>query len=147
VETLKDGIKVLVAYDGSEYARKAVSEAADIAKKFGGIVTVLHVFWDPAQIAREDEVAAVEGIDVRDQPSISVLDDVEPVLKKIDVNYELRSVRSNHPPSVILDIAEKEGYDLISMGCRGLGGAKAWLLGSVSQKVVSEANCPVLVIK
>ena len=144
---MKDGIKILATYDGSGYSKNAVDEAVDIAKKFKGSVTVLNVFWDPAQIAREDEVAAVEGIDVRDQPSLMILDDLEPGLKESGVKYELRSERSEDVPSVIIGIAEKEGYDLISMGCRGLGGAKAWLLGSVSQKVVSESKCPVLISK
>lgn len=70
-----------------------------------------------------------------------------PGLKKSGVKYELRSERSDDAPSVILGIAENEGYDLITMGCRGLGEAKAWLLGSVSQKVVSESKCPVLISK
>ncbi len=144
---MKDGIKILAAYDGSDYSKKAVDEAADIAKKFKGSVTVLNVFWDPAQIAKEDEVAAVEGIDVRDQPSLMILDDLEPGLKKAGVKYELRSERSEDVPSVIIGIAENEGYGLITMGCRGLGRAKAWLLGSVSQKVVSESKCPVLIVK
>lgn len=144
---MKDGIKILAAYDGSGYSKRAVEEAVDIAKKFKGSVTVLNVFWDPAQIAREDEVAAVEGIDVRDQPSLMILDDLEPGLKESKVKYELRSQRSEDAPSVIIGIAENEGYDLIAMGCRGLGRAKAWLLGSVSQKVVSESKCPVLIVK
>lgn len=147
VQTLKKGVKILVAYDGSEYSKKAVSEAADIAKQFSGSVTVLHVFWDPSQVSQEAKVAAVEGIEVRDQPSIRLMQEVEPGLKKVGVKYEFRSERSNQPPNVILRVAGDEGYDLITMGCRGLGGAKAWLLGSVSQKVVSEANIPVLIIK
>jgi len=144
---LKKGVKILVAYDGSEFAKKAVSEAADIAKQFSGSLTVLHVFWDPAQVSQEAEVVAVEGIDVRDQPSIRLMEDIEPGLKEVGVEYELRSERSNQPPNVILRVAEDEGYDVIAMGCRGLGRARALLLGSVSQKVVSEANIPVLVIK
>ncbi len=48
---------------------------------------------------------------------------------------------------MILRVAEEEGYDLIAIGSRGLGGAKAWLLGSVSNKVVSESDIPVLVAK
>jgi nucleotide-binding universal stress UspA family protein len=44
---MKDGSKILVAYDGSEFSKRALKEAADLAKKFGGSVTLLHVFWDP----------------------------------------------------------------------------------------------------
>jgi nucleotide-binding universal stress UspA family protein len=40
-----------------------------------------------------------------------------------------------------------EACDLITIGSRGIGGGKAWVLGSVSRKVIEDAPCPVLVIK
>ena len=144
---MKENMKILVAYDGSSYAKRALDDAVKIAKKFSGKVTVLHVYWDPTEETHEGVVRTVERTEVRDRVSIRFLDDLEPELKKTGVKYDLRSERSNHPPSVILRIAGDEGYDLIAIGGRGLGGAKAWLLGSVSSKVVSEADCPVLVAK
>lgn len=144
---MKENMNILVAYDGSEFSKKALDEAVDIAKRFSGKVTVLHVYWDPSEEAHEKVLERVERIEVRDRVSIQVLDDLEPELKKAGIKYDLRSERSNHPPAVILRIAGDEGYDLIALGSRGMGGAKAWLLGSVSSRVVSEADCPVLVAK
>jgi len=43
-------------------------------------------------------------------------------------------------------IADEEKYDLISIGSRGLDAAKAWILGSVSSRVIAEAGCAVLAI-
>ena len=51
------------------------------------------------------------------------------------------------PAEQIANIANGEKYDLIVIGSRGLSRAKAFLLGSVSDKVVRYANCPVLVVK
>ena len=144
---MKDEMKILVAYDGSNFAKKAVDESVEIAMKFDGSLTILYVYWDPLEESQEALVGAVEGIEVRDSGSLRLLDDLEPELEKSGVKYELRSERSTHPPSVILLVAEEEGYDLIALVSRGRGGAKAWLLGSVSNKVVSEADCPVLVAK
>jgi len=137
---LKDGAKILVAYDGSEYSDRALSEAADLAKKFNGSVTLIHVFWD-------DQVKKFEGTEIRDQPTMRMLADAEKRLKASNVNYEMRSERSNDPPYIILKTAKDEGFDCIAMGSRGRGGAKAWILGSVSSRVVAESSCPVIVVK
>jgi nucleotide-binding universal stress UspA family protein len=137
---LKEGAKILVAYDGSEYSKRALKEASDIAKKFSGSVTLLHIFWDP-------KVTQFEGTEIRDMPTLRLLADVEKELKEAKIKYEMRSERSDDPPSVILRIAKEEGFDCIALGSRGVGGAKAWLLGSVSSKVVAEATCPVIVTK
>lgn len=137
---MKEGAKILVAYDGSEYSKRALKEASDIAKKFSGSVTLLHVFWDP-------KVTKFEGTEIRDMPTLRLLADVEKGLKEVKIKYEMRSERSNDPPSVILHTAKEGGFDCIALGSRGVGGAKAWLLGSVSSKVVAEATCPVIVTK
>jgi nucleotide-binding universal stress UspA family protein len=137
---LKNGTKILVAYDGSEFSKRALNEASDIAKKFDGSVTILHVFWD-------SEVKKLEGTEIRDQPTMQLLAEVEKTLKKSNMKYEIRSERSDDPPYIILKTARDEGFDCIAMGSRGRGGAKAWILGSVSSRVVAESQCPVIVVK
>jgi nucleotide-binding universal stress UspA family protein len=137
---MRDGAKILVAYDGSEYADRALSEAAEIAKKFNGSVTLLHVFWD-------DQVKKLEGTEIRDQPTMQLLANAEKRLKASKVKYEMRSERSDDIPHVILKTVEDGGFDCIAMGSRGRGGAKAWILGSVSSRVVAESACPVIVVK
>ena len=137
---MKDGAKILVAYDGSEFSKRALAEAVDLARRAKGSVTLLHVFWSP-------ERTRIEGTELRDQPTIRILKDAEDDLKKAKVKYEALSERSDDPPHVILKTAEEGGFDCIAMGSRGAGGAKAWLLGSVSSRVIAEASCPVLVVK
>ena len=137
---MKSGAKILVAYDGSEFANRALNEAVDIAKKVNGSVTLIHVFWDP-------NVKKYEGTEVRDQPTIQLMADAEKILKASKVKHELRSERSDDAPHVILKAANEGGFDYIAMGSRGRGGAKAWILGSVSSRVVAESHCPVIVVK
>ncbi len=137
---MKDGAKILVAYDGSEYSKRALREAADLAKRVKGSVTLLHVFWSP-------EKQKLEGTEIRDEPTIRLLKDAEKDLKALNVKYEALSERSDDPPHVILKRAEEGGYDCIAMGSRGMGGAKAWILGSVSSRVIAESHCPVIVTK
>ena len=143
---MKEGLKVLVAYDGSKESKNAVMEAADLAKRFQGSVTVLNVYWDPEEQKYEPVVEKMENTSIRDSGSIRILDDVEPLLKDKKVKYNMRSERNPNVPKTILKIAENEGYGCIALGSRGTGGARAWLLGSVSSRVIAEAPCPVIVV-
>ena len=67
---MKDKMKVLVPYDGSSNAKNAVTEAIQLAKKFDGSVSLLHVHWD------HGAVTAYDGTEVRDQASIKLFEDV-----------------------------------------------------------------------
>jgi len=133
-------MKILVAYDGSPQSKYALKEATDIIREFSGEMTVLHVYWDP-------EIREYDGTEIRDRLSLRLLDDIKNTLDESGVKYNLRSEHHPNTPGAILNIAENEKYDIIALGSRGIGGARAWLLGSVSNKVVSEAPCTVLVTK
>jgi len=130
VIVLKPPLKILVAYDGSAHADKALSESIDIAEKFNGSIIVLRVAWDKS-----------------DDDSRRLLRSAEERLKKSDVGYDLRIERSQYAPRRIVRVAMDEGCDLITVGSRGLGASKAWVLGSVSGRVIEDAHCPVLVVK
>ena len=61
-----------------------------------------------------------------------------------DLNIKRRMERR---PSVnIVDVAEKEVYDLMVKGSRGIGGIEGWILGSPSRRVVDSCKTPVLII-
>lgn len=143
---MKKGLKILVAYDGSMEAARAVETAADLAKSLKGSVGVINVYWDPGQNKYEPELAATEKISVMDEGSLRILDDIEPMLKERGVEYELKSERNPNVPRTIMRVAETEGYGCIALGSRGLGGAKAWLLGSVSSRIIADSTIPVIVV-
>lgn len=127
---MRFGMKILVAYDGSVHADQALNEALDLAKSFSGSITVLHVFWEESE-----------------EESLELLKGVEGRLKDANVKYDLRTERGQNIPRRITRIATEEGCDLIVIGSRGLGGGKAWVLGSVSSRVLEDATCPILVVK
>jgi nucleotide-binding universal stress UspA family protein len=123
-------MKILVAYDGSASSDKALDEAIVLADKFKGTITLLHVAWEMS----DDETHYML------RPAIERL-------KKAGVKHKEKIERSQYPPRRIIRTAMDEACDLIVIGSRGLGGGKAWVLGSVSSRVIEEANCPVLVVK
>jgi len=119
--------KILLAYDGSEYSKKALQEAIRLGEKFNSFVTVVNACWEKS-----------------DDESRYLLKETEEPFKKAKVKYNLRSERTQNAPKRILDIIQKEGFDCIVLGVRGVGGAKDWLLGSVSTKIAAEAPCTVI---
>ncbi|MDF2564158.1 MAG: hypothetical protein K0Q53_553, partial [Massilibacillus sp.] len=68
--------------------------------------------------------------------------------EKVPANIKAEGFSETGSPAVvILDVAANENSDLIVMGSRGLGVVKGVLLGSVSQHLVEQAKCPVMVVK
>ena len=123
-------MKILVGIDGSDHSKAALIEAINVAKNFSGSVKVITVYK--------------QGMD---KEAEKVLEEEEQYLKKEKINYSLSSILGSNPSRALVNIAKHENFDLIVVGSRGLGSAASFLLGSVSKKVVSKANCDVLVAK
>ena len=70
------------------------------------------------------------------------------ILREVPADIRTNSVvELGSPAEVIVETADDEGYDLVVMGSRGLGRLTGFLMGSVSQYVVEQSKCPVLVVK
>jgi len=138
---MKEKSKILVPYDGSSHSKNAVAEAFDLARKYSGSVTLLHVHWDPGATGQFD------GTEIRDQPVIQLFEEMKKKYAESGVPYDIKSESDANAPSVILKVLNEGGYDAVVMGSRGQGGARAWLLGSVSTRIAAEAPCPVIIVK
>jgi len=125
---MKDRIRILVGVDGSNHSDRALLEAASIAKKFSGSVKVITVY------GRGMEKKAKE-----------ILEHAELYLEN-EVEYTTSSILGSNPARALRNMAEHENFDLIVVGSRGLGKASI-VLGSVSRRVVANADCNVLVVK
>jgi nucleotide-binding universal stress UspA family protein len=127
---MKKGLKILAAYDGSDDSMKALSEAIDLCKAFSGSITLLNCPWE-----------------VSNEEAMSMLKETENPLKEASVKYDLKLKRTENAPEGILGVSNEDGFDIIVIGSRGVGGTRPWLMGSVSNKVAAEAKIPVLVVK
>jgi nucleotide-binding universal stress UspA family protein len=135
--------RMLVGVDGSEYGLAAVKAAARLAAERGITpVTLINVIPTAATTMGVTVTAAppedVEAWEVFDQPKA--------VLRAEGVEAKLL-LRVGDPADEILSAAQTGGYDLIVVGHRGLSTVRAFLLGSVSDRVVSHATCSVLVVR
>ena len=134
--------RMLVAVDGSPQSSKTVAVAADLAKKYGSSVTVVHV----------REHARYEGADVDLGPAISadeLMDAVLQVFREagVEARGEIRRVSPGETPEQIVEVAKTSNADLIVMGTRGMTEWKSLLLGGVANKVLHHAICPVLLVR
>ena len=71
---------------------------------------------------------------------------MEELLKTNSLSYRI-TILHGEPAPTIVDYANKQKFDLVILGSRGLNALQEMVLGSVSHKVVKRVNCPVLVVK
>jgi nucleotide-binding universal stress UspA family protein len=152
--------KVLVALDGSEHSERALETAIQIAKKFRAKMTLLHVYsvTVPAIIAPEPTTLTPAGVPVVTSAEVAkmveaarmvgnrVLIDGEQKAKSANVKVET-VLREGNTVQEIVALAKEGEFDLIVMGARGISRIRELLMGSVSEGVIKNAHCPVLVVK
>ena len=142
---------VLVPVDFSACSRAALLWAAEVAEPFGANVDVLHV-WEPPRHAMSEyafETGRI-GTSLAEFSHTQAGDLMREFLTILEARG-LGDVRGRldigDPVSTILRIAESDRYDLVVMGTHGRTGLAHLLLGSVAEKVVRRAPCPVLTIR
>ena len=136
--------KILVPLDGSEYSVRALENAVQIAKKFNGKITLIHVY--SASACRHAGINFDKCIQAIRKVGAGILADGEKRVKAEGVQVETL-VREGHIVEEILKAARKGNFNLIVMGARGISRIKEILMGSVSDGVTRHAPCPVLVGK
>jgi Universal stress protein UspA and related nucleotide-binding proteins len=139
---------ILLPSDGSDNALRAAAVAGEMAKKLGSVLTVACVFTPPTDLTAFSGTAALAADTVAtiEATQNAVAKRTGKILDEMDVEYEIRT-EIGHPAECILRLAEEEKADLIVIGSRGLSAFKSFLLGSVSDRVVHHAACPVMVVK
>jgi len=134
--------KILVAFDGSPGALKAFDFAADLAAAFRGELLVVAVIRLPEPTTSLELGAVLDSMKEQYERDFATL------RSRLGDRAALRtSVEVGHPAEHIVAVAEREGVDLIVMGRRGHTAIARWMLGSVSERVLRYAHCPVTVIK
>lgn len=139
--------KILVPVDFSDHASKALDYAIELAKKFGASVQLLHSY--PINVGGISPYGMVlpESFD-RDIRAAASKQLDEWAVRVRDAGIEVETtVTPQFPSEAISRHAEESGVDLIVMGTRGLTGLKHVLLGSVAERTLRIAPCPVLSVK
>jgi len=139
--------KIMIATDGSDNVKNAVSYGIEIAKETGAEVYAVSVVSDEhAQMARRGISWAKLIEEKLFDRGVRATAYVKEAGKKAEVQVE-SVLLIGRPVEEIIDYAEKNDIDMIVMGTLGLTGAKRFLIGSVAENVVRHSKVPVLVVR
>ncbi len=138
----------LVAYDGSETSKRAIDTAADLIASDARIhLDIVNVVSIP--MLSDDQASSFAAIlDLMKSDAEEVLADA---LNQFEGRHQQNGVDTllvlgTDVASEIAKLIEKNGYDMVVIGSRGLSGMKQYL-GSVSHKLLGATKAPVLVVK
>ncbi|MEE9594913.1 MAG: universal stress protein [Candidatus Hydrothermarchaeales archaeon] len=138
--------RILIPTDGSETSEKAAEHGVKLAKAVGAEVIYLYVIDISSFTGIPTEAIWENMRGLLEDEGKSVLAKVEDIAKVNDVKAE-SLVKEGIPSEDISKTAEEKQVDVIVMGTAGRSGLDKFLLGSVTEKVIRTAPCPVLVIR
>ena len=136
--------KILVPLDGSEHSFNALEKAIQIAKKFDGQITLIHVFSVGTMSTPSSE--ACESIQEMRKQGKSILARARKKVKAKKIPVKTL-IKEGQTVNEILKAATDGDFNLIIIGARGISKLREILLGSVSDGVIRHATRPVLVVK
>jgi nucleotide-binding universal stress UspA family protein len=143
--------RILCAVDFSECSHVALWQALLFAKTLEAKLDVLHAYYVPENIWPDLKVwqaSASRPIwQIAEQQARSELDGFlarhgTDIRQRVDLH-----VLHKDPTSAIVDFAAEHGSTLIVMGTHGRSGPSRWVIGSVAERVVRLAPCPVLTVR
>ena len=139
--------RFLVPLDFSEYANQALDYAINLASKLGARLTLLHVI-QPLPLGGVDMGVTVPYTYIQDLEA-EIMESMNDYLERVTAAGLEGEIAVVHgvPFHEIIEMAKTQQMDLIVMGTHGRTGFQHVLLGSVAEKVVRLAPCPVLVAR
>jgi len=151
--------RILVAVDGSENSKRALSYAVELARKFDATITLVHVYSGilpiiPAADALSSSTGtppvptsvAVRIIEEAEKLGNKILEDAEKAVKEQGIPVD-KILKEGDVVKEIVAEAQRGGFNLIVVGHRGMSKLGELLLGAVSEGVSHRAPCPVLIVK
>ena len=144
--------RVLVPIDGSAHSMKAAEMAIELCRTYDTDLTLLHV---TRKLDLPDALKDyIKSEHLTRQDLLAIDEATKRVIADIRINAEAQGIkriktifREGKPARTIVAYARSARMDAIIMGSRGLSEFESALLGSVSHKVASLADCTVMIVK
>ena len=138
--------RILCPTDFSEISTKAEAYATALAARYGASLCLLHVDPPMPVMGPYGEIPIdVRLFEEQRQQALTAMSEARERARAAAVPAE-SDVRGGHPAREILAVAGEQASDLIVLGTHGRGGFEHLLLGSVAEKVMRKAPCPVMVV-
>ncbi len=140
--------RVLVGYDGSDNATRALNRAIEIARQSNGELRIAVVADTTSFTASAATGGVYRRYDEKTRENAkNLVDAALDAAKAAGLRDVYGSVEEGQPADMILTLATEYKADLIVVGRRGIRGLERFLMGSVSSAVINHAKCDVLVVK
>jgi nucleotide-binding universal stress UspA family protein len=136
--------RILLASDGSEHARRAAEKAVYIAS--GTTNASIDLVYVVDASTSKTDVLNNTNSQMIEQKRKQRLEKTQQILEGANLEYKVTVLHGEAGPSIV-DYANKQKFDLVVIGSRGLNTLQEMVLGSVSHKVAKRVECPVLIVK
>jgi nucleotide-binding universal stress UspA family protein len=136
---------ILLAVDGSDHAMKAAQAASNLANAMNSQTLRIVVAYDTIPVHIGDPYMQ-NALSARISETEEILQRAVQVVWAVSAQIYTEMIEGN-PAETIIEVARDRNTDVIIMGARGLGKLAGLPLGSTSQKVLSLAPCPVLIVR
>jgi nucleotide-binding universal stress UspA family protein len=139
--------KILVPVDGSENSFRALEQAIFLATKIQEAkITVLYIIEHPPTVYIYSPKIMEKLRADYEKESAKILERCKEMANKSGINIHT-VLSEGDPASKIIGYSEREKFDIIIIGSRGMGRFKEVIVGSVSNKVLHHAKCSVMLVR
>ncbi|MFN8062729.1 MAG: universal stress protein [Vicinamibacterales bacterium] len=137
---------ILCPIDFSEYSEHALSHAAALARWYGSRLTLMHVWTiSPAPIPSLEPTLVMPALPEQQTRIAEALNEMATPLRDSGLKVST-AISEGSAVHEVIGLATADAADLIVMGTHGRGGFERFVLGSVTEKVLRKAPCPVLTV-
>ncbi len=135
---------ILVPFDGSDFSKKALKRACELSKLDGAEITAIYVIPRYEEMVEFFRTASIEkSLHAEAQ---KILDKAKELASGEGVSITT-VMEQGHAGDKIVETAGRQGNDLIVMGTCGWSGVNKAIMGSSTERVITHAACPILVVK
>jgi nucleotide-binding universal stress UspA family protein len=139
--------ELLVPVDFSPHSAMAFEHAIELAKRLASKIHLVHAYPIAVAAVYPEPLLLPSGVIADLQRTAHAqLTPLQKRLAELGIPYDTH-VCPGSPDAVILEVADALPADLIVMGTRGLTGLQHVMLGSVAERIVRLARCPVMTVK
>ena len=138
---------ILIAVDGSDSSKKAFEKAVLIAKRNKSELVIAHVI-DSSSYNMGVESATFNAIEIDATEMENLLAEYSEKAKETGISLVKTELTKGSPKRLLsTELPEKYQTDLIVVGSTGLNMIERWMIGSVSEYIIREAQCDVLIVR
>jgi len=135
---------VLVPFDGSDFSRRALNRACQIAKQDSSSVAVLYVIPRYEEMVNFFKTESIRKSLMQEADKIMETAREFAAIQGIAVKT---AVTEGYAPDRIAEIAKERSHDLIVIGSHGYRGMNKAIMGSTTERVILNAGCPILIVR